>query len=259
MKVLALDFDGVIADSQMECLFVGFNTYLDFNRNTRLFDGRKFTFDNFDFLIQKHREAVEQYKMLRPYVIDAFCYYVISYIIENNIIIKSQDDYNELREKLAKNIYERFIRAFYGERRKLIENNLNDWLSLVKPYQKVIPDVIRLSNKFNLAISTNNRKFTIDAFSRKHDINPKIVIDSSFGSDKKLHIENIKNSLGADFNDIYFVDDQIRNLINLLPLGVHCYLATWGYNTKEQHEEAKKMGASLLTQENFYKAFAKVK
>jgi len=257
MKVLVLDFDGVIADSQMECLFVGFNTYLDFNQDTKLFDGRKFTFDNFDFLIQKHREEVGQYKSLRPYVIDAFCYYAISYIIERNIIIERQDDYNELREKLAKNIYGHFISAFYEERHKLIENNINDWLSLVKPYKQVISAVINLINTFNLAISTNNRKFTIDAFFRKHGINPKIVIDSSFGSDKKLHIENIKNSLGADFNDIYFVDDQIRNLIKLLPLGVHCYLATWGYNTKKQHEEAKKLGAVLLSQSNFYNTLSK--
>ena len=259
MKVLVLDFDGVIADSQMECLFVGFNTYLDFNQNTKLFDGRKFTFDNFDFLIQKHRKEIEKYKSLRPYVIDAFCYYALMYIIEKNIVIKSRNDYNGLREKLAKNIHGHFVSAFYEERHKLIENSLNDWLSLVKPYQKIISAVIRLSNKFNLAISTNNRKFTIDAFSRKHGINPKIVIDSSFGSDKKLHIENIKNSLGANFSDIYFVDDQIRNLIKLLPLGVHCYLTTWGYNTKKQHEEAKKMGAVLLIQENFYETFAKVK
>lgn len=259
MKILALDFDGVIADSQMECLFVGFNTYLDFNQNTKLFDGRKFTFDNFDFLIQKHRKAVEQYKMLRPYVIDAFCYYVIMYIIEKNIVIKSQNDYNGLREKLAKNIHGHFVSAFYEERHKLIENNLNDWLSLVKPYKQIISAIKMLGNKFSLAISTNNRKFTIDAFSRKHGIASKIVIDSSFGSDKKLHIENIKNSLGANFNNIYFVDDQIRNLIKLLPLGVNCYLATWGYNTEKQHEEAKKLGATLLNQDNFYSTLSRTK
>ena len=257
MKILALDFDGVIADSQMECLFVGFNTYLDFNRNTKLFDGRKFTFDNFNFLTQKHREAVEQYRSLRPFVIDAFCYYVISYIIEKNIVIKSQDDYNELREKLAKDIYEHVVRAFYEERYNLIENNLNSWLSLVKPYQNIIPAVVKLSNAFNLAISTNNRKFTIYAFFRKHGIAPKIVIDSSFGSDKKLHIENIKNSLGADFKDIYFVDDQIRNLVGLLPLGVHCYLAAWGYNTKKQQKEAEKLGAIPLNQNDFYDVLSK--
>ena len=257
MKTLVLDFDGVIADSQMECLFVGFNTYLDFNQNTKLFDGRKFTFDNFDFLTQKHREEVEQYKSLRPYVIDAFCYYAIMHIIEKNIVIRSQNDYNGLREKLAKNIYGHFISAFYEERRKLIENSLNGWLSLVKPYKQVIPAVIKLSNKFNLAISTNNRKFTVDAFFRKHGIAPKIVIDSSFGSDKKLHIENIKNSLGADFKDIYFVDDQIRNLVGLLPLGVHCYLAAWGYNTKKQQKEAEKLGAIPLNQNDFYDVLSK--
>ena len=243
MKTLVLDFDGVIADSQMECLFVGFNTYLKFNKNTKL----------------KHSKIVEEYKKLRPYVIDAFCYYVIFYIIENKIIIKDQNDYSNLRKGLAEGIYAAFVEMFYSERKRLISNNINEWLALIKPYGNIIPAIRMLSNNFHLAISTNNRKFTIDTFSKKHGIAPKIVIDSSFGSDKKVHIENIKNRLGVNFSDIYFVDDQIKNFDKLLPLRVNCYLATWGYNTQKQHEEAKKLGTVLLTQENFYETFAKVK
>ena len=257
MKTLVLDFDGVIADSQMECLFVGFNAYLEFNKGAKLFDGRKFTFDNFDFLAQKHRKAVELYKALRPYVIDAFCYYVIAYIIENNIAVKSQIEYNDLRKRLAKNIYADFVELFYSERKRLIDSNINEWLGLVKPYEKIIPAIKMLNSKFDLAISTNNRKFTIDAFSEKQGIKPKIVFDSSFGSDKKVHIENIHNEFGANFDEMHFVDDQVRNLTGVLPLNVHCYLAAWGYNTKEQHEEAKKLGAVLVNQNNFYNTLSK--
>ena len=56
MKVLALDFDGVIADSQYECLFVGFNSYLKLNKNTRLFDHKKFTFNNFGNIKNKYNK-----------------------------------------------------------------------------------------------------------------------------------------------------------------------------------------------------------
>lgn len=257
MKALVLDYDGVIADSLMECLFVGFNAYLEFNKGTKLFDGRKFTFDNFDFLIQKHRKAVEQYKMLRPYVIDAFCYYVIAYIIENNIPIEGQNEYNDLRKRLAKGIYADFVELFYSERKRLMESNINEWLGLVKPYERIVPAIKMLDSKFDLAISTNNRKFTIDAFSKKHGIKPKIVFDSSFGSDKKVHIENIHNEFGANFDEMHFVDDQIRNFAGVLPLNIHCYLATWGYNANEQHEEAKKLGAVLVNQSNFYSTLLK--
>ena len=36
MKLLALDFDGVISDSAPECFVVGFRTYLDLNRDSQL-------------------------------------------------------------------------------------------------------------------------------------------------------------------------------------------------------------------------------
>ena len=92
MKVLTLDFDGVIADSQYECLVVGFNTYLNYNKNTKLFDSQKITFNNFNKFKKRYRKIVEKYKKLRPYVIDAFCFYVILYIIDKNIKIKNQND-----------------------------------------------------------------------------------------------------------------------------------------------------------------------
>ena len=61
MKVLALDFDGVIADSQYECLFVGFNAYLRLNKNTKLFGGKKFTFNNFNNIKKKYKNTIKKY------------------------------------------------------------------------------------------------------------------------------------------------------------------------------------------------------
>ncbi|MEK6949983.1 MAG: hypothetical protein AABX34_07195, partial [Nanoarchaeota archaeon] len=65
------------------------------------------------------------------------------------------------------------------------------------------------------------------------------------------------NEFGANFDEMYFVDDQIKNFAGVLPLKVHCYLAAWGYNTQKQHEEAKKLGAVLINQNNFYSTLSK--
>ncbi len=254
-QVLVLDFDGVMADSQMECLFVGFNSYLEFNKKTELFGGQRFTFDNFNALAAKHKKTVDEYKRLRPYVIDAFCYYVIAHIVENNINMPDQESYNRIRDKVKDNIHGNFIRFFYEERQRLIDNNLDKWLELEKPYKKIITAIKKLGN--TPAISTNNRKFTIDAFCGKYGIKPMIIIDSISGSDKKVHIEKIKNELKINFEDLYFVDDQLKNFIKVLPLGVKCYLATWGYNTEEQRKEAEKSGAILVSEDNFYEAVVK--
>lgn len=255
MKALVLDFDGVIADSQMECLFVGFNAYLQSHKITKLFDGRAFTFDNFNFLTAKHRSSVEEYKRLRPYVIDAFCFYAMLHIIDNHIAVRSQSHYNEIREKLAAAIYNDFVKRFYEERQNLIKNSLNEWLALSPPYKRIIQAIKNLG-AFYFAISTNNRAFTINAFSKKNGISPRMIVDSSFSTDKAKHLEHIKNNLKSDFSSLHFVDDQINHFPKLLDLGAKCYLATWGYNTEEQQKEARRLGVVLLAEDEFYKKFA---
>ena len=253
--VLALDFDGVIADSLMECLFVGFNAYIHFNPGTKLFEGKKLTFENFEAITKKNQDAVNTYKVLRPYVIDAFCYYVIAHIIDNTIKIRDQDQYNKLRQKLKQNIHQDFIKIFYEQRKHLIETNFEKWMALIRPLDKIVDSIKKLRPKIMLAIATNNRKFTIEAFMKRFGIYPDIITDSSLSVDKKLQISHIKSKLNVKFEDIYFVDDQVKNFSDVFSSGTKCYLAGWGYTTQEQLEEAKKKGIKILGQDDFYKVF----
>lgn len=256
MKVLALDFDGVIANSQLECLFVGFNAYLKLHKNTALFDGKKLTFDNFNGLMRKHNETAAKFKKLRPYVVDAFCYYVSVYIIEKNIKIRNQNQYGSARKKLMGK-YGKYIKYFYNERDDLQGKNYEKWLELEVPFKKVISGIKNLEKQCKVTIATNNRRKSISGPLKKYGIKPKVIADSNISTDKKEQLVYIRNKLGIKFNDMHFVDDQVRHFPDLLKLGVHCYLATWGYNTKKQHEEAKRLGAILLNQNNFYGILSK--
>lgn len=257
MKVLALDFDGVMADSQMECLFVGFNSYLKLHKNTRLFGGQKFTFENFNKIKKKCKKTTESYKKLRPYVIDAFCWFVILRIIENGIKIKNQSHYNQIRKRLMKKNYEKYIDYFYNERYSLQKKSLKKWLGLETPFKKIISGIKKLESRYAIAIATNNKMKGIQGFLAKYKIKPKVIADSNISTDKKKQLEHIKNKLNVNFDGIYFVDDQARHFPKVLRLGVHCYLATWGYNAKKQQEEAKSQGVVLLDESNFYDELAK--
>ena len=137
MKVLVLDVDGVIVDSQMECLFIGFNSYVKLHKNTKLFSGQKFTFYNFNRLTKKYSWIVNKYKKLRPYVTDAFCYYVILHIIDNNLKVDNQNQYNKIRKKLMGK-YDKYVKYFYNERYLLQKKNFRKWLSLDIPFKKII-------------------------------------------------------------------------------------------------------------------------
>jgi len=253
MKVLALDFDGVIADSQIECLLVGFNTYMNFTKDTKLFDGQKITYDNFDELKEKYKETIEKYKKLRPYVIDAFCYYVFLRIIENNIEIRNQNEYIELREKLMKDYYKEYVTNYYEERSSLQEQDYEKWVELEAPFENIINDIKKLENNHTITIATNNKKNVVKRFLDKFNINPKIITDPTISIDKEKQLSFIKNKLNVNFEDIHFVDDQVKHFPKLLKLGVKCYLATWGYNNEQQQEEAKELGVVMLTKDNFYK------
>ena len=249
MKILALDYDGVIADSQLECLAVGFNAYLKLNKNTRLFNGEKFTFKNFKKLLKNNKSSVEKYKKLRPYVVDAFCYYVILYIFENNIKIKSQAKYNKIRDKLM-NFYDKYVEYFYDER-YTFQKNYEKWILLLSSY-KIINSIKKLNKKYIITIATNNNEKSIKGFLDKYRIPVKVIADSSISINKVKQIEFIKNKYNAKFSDIYFVDDQVSHFPNLLKLNVKCFLAAWGYNNEKQRKEAKKIGVVLVSENNFY-------
>lgn len=255
MKVLALDFDGVIADSQYECLFVGFNAYLRLNKNTKLFGGKKFTFNNFNNIKKKYKNTIKKYENLRPYVIGAFSWYVILYIMDFSIRIKHQYQFNNVREKLIKN-FDEYVNYFYNERSKLQEKNYKKWLKLEAPFKKIIEGIKKLEKGYIITIATNNNRKSIYGLFKKYKIKPKIIADSNISLNKKKQLECIKNKLKVNFNEIHFVDDQVKHFPRLLKLGVNCYLATWGYNNKRQRQEAKKLWVVMLREDNFYEKLA---
>lgn len=251
MKVLTLDFDGVIADSQYECLFVGFNSYLKLNKHTKLFDGKKLTFNNFNNIRKKYKNTIKKYKNLRPYVIGAFSWYAILYIIENNIKIKHQNQFNKVREKSIKN-FGKYVNYFYSERYSLQKKSYKKWLKLEASFKKIIDGIKRLEKRYIITIATNNNRKSIYGLLKKYKIRPKVIADSNISLNKKKQLECIKNKLKVNFNEIHFVDDQVIHFPKLLKLGINCYLATWGYNNKRQRQEAKKLGVVMLTESNFY-------
>jgi len=255
MKALILDFDGVIVDSQYECLLVGFNSYLTFNKNTKLFSGKKITFNNFEKIKIRYNHLVEKYKKLRPYVIDAFCWYVMMSILDKGIKICNQDEYNNFRAKLINGSYDSYIREYYLERSSLQNENFNKWINLCHPFKKVIGSIKKLEEKFIIAIATNNRKEAIKPLLDNFGIKPVITTDSLVSRDKKIQIGYIKSKLSIGYESIYFIDDQVQHFKKLKSYGINCYLALWGYNNDAQQNEAKNMDISLLKESDFYNTF----
>ena len=66
MKILALDFDGVIVDSVLDSLFVGHNTYLRlYGREVKKnFGGELFTFENWEKIKRNYQKEIKYYRTL---------------------------------------------------------------------------------------------------------------------------------------------------------------------------------------------------
>ena len=250
MKVLVMDFDGVIVDSMNEGLFNGFNAYIYFHPHTRLFGRGRFTFDNFNKIIKKYNNQYKKFRKLRCYLRTALDYYYFFLAIEQIAKIKNVLDFDKFSEKSGMG-YERYTKIFYLNRLEYMKH-FDKWINLT-PLFSFMKDYLKSSNLDNVFISTSNRKSTVSNILRYYKIKfpEKNIFDNQTSLDKMDHIKIIKKRKNIEFHDIYFIDDQVRILIELKKLGVKCHLAGWGYNNEEQRKEAVRNGIDLIDKKFF--------
>jgi len=259
LKILALDFDGVIVDSVMDSLFVGHNAYLRLYGpgEKKYFGGELFTFENWEETKKQHQEEIKYYRTLRPYIRGATDYGLIQKLIEENKFVKNQEEFDNYR-KAVKFDFEAYEQEFYKERERLQNIDYRAWFNLEPPYPKVIEGIKKLlEEETKIVIATSNsreaiaRTFTPEYFG--FTIEPEGILDKRYGEDKSEQMKQIVKLYNVKFEEIYFVDDQLNHLIQTRPLGVKVLLAGWSYATDIQKEEAQKQDILVIErEEDFY-------
>ena len=98
MKALALaiDYDGVIVDSRLKSLFLGYNAYNRLNQdpNDNIFGVKFITFKNWEKVRKESQSKIKKYNKLRPYIKVPSDFSVIVELLKNDIIINSQKDFD---------------------------------------------------------------------------------------------------------------------------------------------------------------------
>lgn len=256
MKVLALDFDGVIADTRIECIFTGFNSYLSLKGASRLFNGEQLTFGNFLAMLNTNLKTVARFNELRSFLKSASDNYPAFYMIEHSLYPKTQDEFDSFARRIIDESgfdRARFQKSMHETRQMLQDEDFGKWSSLVRPFP-IVNQKHSLNNRFHLVVSTTNKKELIDRLLEKFYFVPETILDGYYSTDKLEHMTFIKGHYKVPYSDIYFVDDQPSHFPQMLRLGVRCFLADWGYNTPEQRDYAKGIGAGVLSLNNFYKS-----
>jgi len=259
LKILAIDFDGVIVDSVLESLFIGHNAYLKlYGRGKRkYFGGELFAFENWEETKKQHQEEIKYYRTLRPYIRGATDYGLIQNLIEENKFIKNQEEFDNYR-KTVKFDFENYEKEFYKERERLQNKDYRAWFSLEPPYSKVIEGIKKLlEEETKIVIATSNsrkaiaRTFTPEYFG--FTMKPEDILDRRYGENKSKQMKQIVKLYKVKFEEIYFVDDQLSHLIQARPLGVKVFLAGWSYATDIQKKEAGKQNIPIIEKEDdFY-------
>ena len=259
MKILALDFDGVIVDSAWECLFVSYNAYFQVYERKRkdFFGGEPFTFENWDNIKKRYKKEVEHYRIMRPYIRGANDYGLIIKLLEEKKLITSQEEFDVYRETVDFK-FEDFHQEFYKERNRIQAMDFKAWFKLESAFPKITKDISKLlEERTKVIIATSNRRRAIaKCFTPEYlgfEIKKEDILDKRYGEDKSEQMKQIAKLYNVKFEEIYFVDDQVSHLIQTSPLGIKVFLAGWSYATDIQKEEARKQNIPIIEkEENFY-------
>jgi len=264
LKVLAMDFDGVLVDSAMEGFFISHNTYFKMfgEKKGELCGGRFITFDNWDYIKVKCKNKIDYFMTLRPFVRIAEDYGLICDLMRESKKIKKQEEFDVYRNKnIAK--YREYSNEIYKERDRIKNIDFNKWLNLYSVYTDMIKGIKDLiTNKNRLFITTLNRKETVLSCLNNASVDYKFqeeyILDVSFGEEKSKQMRYIVDNFPVRFEDIYFIDDLVNNLIEAKALGVNVILAGWGYSTSEQKRIALKSGIPIIEKPDDFYHFLKI-
>ena len=122
MKVLAVDFDGVISDSALKSLFISHNAYCrHFGPEVpKNFGGNQFTFENWNQMKVKYSREMEKYHQMRSYIELSGDFFVMIKIIEEQIEVRNQQEFREIRNQLNFD-YHFFHDLFFQEKEKFFD------------------------------------------------------------------------------------------------------------------------------------------
>lgn len=244
MQALALDFDGVIADSRRETFEVALATYREMTPTT-----------NFERVSSEI--LYDRFAALMPFGNRAEDFGVALAAIDSEIVaiaapqICDQETYWSFARQREVAWLDEFHSRFYVNRRKLREKDLQIWLAWTPPYSRFVALLPKLAQHWRLAIATAKDRISVEVLLRKYGIaelfDPHLIFDKETGVNKSAHFQALQARLQIPFEKITFVDDKVNHLDVAAKLRLRCVLAAWGYNTPREHELARARGYRVLT------------
>ncbi|MEN8159398.1 MAG: HAD family hydrolase [Myxococcota bacterium] len=244
MKLLALDFDGVISDSAREAFVVSVQTFVEVFPEVPLPRGAEADAG----LYARFVEAM-------PLGNRAEDYAVLLAAIGSGQPLPDQAAYDTFYASLEKERLRAFHKRFYKVRAAWSERDPEGWLANMGPYHEFCALLRRRAGDVPLAIATAKDRRSVRKLLAAYgiaDLFPDgFVLDKEAGVKKHMHVEQLAAKTGITPAEVTFVDDKVNHLEDVATLGARCVLAAWGYNGAREWELAEAQGFLVCRIEDF--------
>jgi phosphoglycolate phosphatase-like HAD superfamily hydrolase len=233
VRVLALDFDGVICDSAREAFIVALRAY------------RRVLSPGFA-RSERDDELFAEFVALIPLGNRAEDYAVALTALERGRALADQAAYDAFRTELDSSALRAFHKQFYRERHAFRERDGAGWHAHMRAYPGICDLLRRRAGDAVLAIATAKDRRSVRALLAHYgvaDLVPEqFVLDKETSASKREHVRLIAERAGVPASEVTFVDDKVNHLEDVAGIGARCVLAAWGYNGARERRVAEARG-----------------
>jgi phosphoglycolate phosphatase-like HAD superfamily hydrolase len=242
VKLLSLDFDGVLADSAREAFAVSLRAWRALRPASKLGE----------------RDPAALYRdflALMPLGNRAEDYGVALAAIEAGAALPDQAAYDAFHAAQDPEWLHRFHARFYLEREALSEEDPRGWRAMLGAYPALLAILRRRAGAARYAIATAKDRRSVGILLADYGVadlfEPALILDKEAGVTKVAHHEHLALATGLPYAEMTFVDDKVNHLDAVHALGVRCVLAAWGYNGPREHALARAHGHLVCGLDDF--------
>ncbi|HEY3997772.1 MAG TPA: hypothetical protein VGO93_02825 [Candidatus Xenobia bacterium] len=139
-----------------------------------------------------------------------------------------------------------FDKVFYAVREEERENHPEYWAALQRPFPQFMAAWPALREAFRkVAITTTKDEASVHFLLARVGIEMP-VLAKEFSREKDDQVRHLAAEQSVPLNQVILLDDLLDNLATVRRVGARAALATWGYNTPAEHQEALAAGIPLV-------------
>ena len=245
-KKIIFDFDGVICDSTLECLYIAYNSYsiIESKNNSKFLE-----------IEQIDTEFKKKFFKYRSYVKGASQFYNLIKMIKDGSNFNNIE--NELNVSTENNIL--FAKTFYEQRLFLKERNLDKWFNLHDFNLEIINFLKEYTKKQNILIATLKDSISVLSLLEYKGINMDRVsiLDKDQIKTKLEAIEKFSIKFNFNIKDAIFFDDNVYHLLPIHQAGIESCLISWFYKNNYFIDYAKNINIQTITKFDQFLNFIK--